>query len=134
MNVERPQARSLLLCDQLVVEERTRNVSLINCFTQKVFDQFPSPPMTCFAFAALSNGFGQFPIKLEIESLEHVEWRYEYTQNAMFLDRMKEMRFWVRLVEIRFPGPGAYAVTLSIDNEVLADTRIEIRKRGHRDD
>ena len=92
MNIEKPQARSLILCDYFVVEESTRNVSLINCFTRKFFDQFPAPPITICVYCALSNGFGQFPIKLRIERLEGIQWSYESSQNVMFLDRLAETR------------------------------------------
>lgn len=129
MNIEKPQARSLLLCDNLVVEEGTRNVSLTNCFTQKVFDQFPATPLNCVAFAALSNGFGQFPITLRIQLLDQLELIYEHASNVMFLDRLAEVRYYLRIRDLRFPKPGSYGFSLLLDGEVLADTRIDVRKR-----
>jgi hypothetical protein len=30
---ERPMARAVFLCERVIVEEGTRNVSLVNCFT-----------------------------------------------------------------------------------------------------
>jgi hypothetical protein len=48
----------------------------------------------------------------------------------MFLDRLKEVRYVRRLDEISFPEPGSYEFTLLIEGEILAGTKIEIRKRG----
>jgi hypothetical protein len=81
--------------------------------------------------SALSNGFGQFPIKLRIAHLEGIQWEYESIQTTMFLDRLAEVRYWRRLRDIRFPAPGAYAFSLLIDEDVLADTKIQLAARGH---
>ena len=37
-----PIAISLSLCEQVVVEERTHNVTLVNCFMRRTLDHFPS--------------------------------------------------------------------------------------------
>lgn len=129
MNIEKPQARSLLLCDYLVVEEGTRNVSLINCFTRKAFEQFPTPPITICAYSPLSGGFGEFHIRLRIAHLRSLQWEYENSQKMMFLDRLSEVRYSRRLQGIRFPEPGSYSFSLLIEEEMIADTRIEILKR-----
>ena len=42
--IQRPVVSTLLLCEQVVVEETTRNVTLVNCFGQKQVDSFPSEP------------------------------------------------------------------------------------------
>jgi Family of unknown function (DUF6941) len=130
MNFEKPPARSLIICDYLVVEEDTRNVTLVNCFARKAFGQFPTPPITCWFYCSLSNGFGQFPIALRIERLESVQWEYEKTENVVFLDRLKEVRYYGRLRDIRFPVPGSYSFMLLLDGDILADTKIEIRSKG----
>lgn len=126
MNIERPQARSLLLCDYLVVEEATRNVTLVNCFTRKVFDQFPSHPIDIVAFSPLSNGFGKFDIQVVAEHLGTLQLIYKHQSTAMFLDRLAENRFYLRLKGISFPVPGSYSFSLMIENEILAETRINV--------
>ena len=49
---QRPVAIGLLLCEQLIVEEGTKNASLVNCFTQRIGESFPwtVPPFTVAAW------------------------------------------------------------------------------------
>jgi hypothetical protein len=42
-----------------VIEEKTRNISLVNCFTRLDFREFPSPPLSFTVYAALSDGLGR---------------------------------------------------------------------------
>ena len=61
---ELPVVRGVFLCENVIVEERSRNVSLINCFTRKLVDQFPTPPQRLVVCAVFANGLGKIPIEL----------------------------------------------------------------------
>ncbi len=128
MNIEKPQARSLIVCDYLVVEEGSRNVSLVNCFCRKNFEQFPSRPIDLAVYCPLSNGFGQFPMTLRIERLSTLQLIYEHRSTPMFLDRLAEVRYYVKIKGLRFPAPGSYGASLRIEHDVLAETRFEVGK------
>ena len=56
---KRPVAVGLLLCEQIIVEEGTRTVTPVNCFTQRLAAAFPwiAPPFTVVAW--LTNGAGE---------------------------------------------------------------------------
>lgn len=42
--VQRPNAVGLILCEQVVLEEGTRNATLVNSMTRLRSKTFPSPP------------------------------------------------------------------------------------------
>ncbi len=68
-----PVAHGLILCDYVIVEERTHKVSLIGTFTGITSSQVPVPVPPCFAYALLTDSEGQIPVDLTISSLESSE-------------------------------------------------------------
>jgi hypothetical protein len=38
---QRPVAVGLLLCEQVIIEEGTRNVTPVNCFSPRAVERFP---------------------------------------------------------------------------------------------
>ena len=42
---QRPVVVGLLLCESLIVEEGTHNVTLVNCFSKRKAKRFPSEPL-----------------------------------------------------------------------------------------
>lgn len=53
-----PIAVGLFLCEQVIVEERTRNVTPVNCFTQRAVKAFPGS-FSFVLFAVLTDGLGE---------------------------------------------------------------------------
>ena len=91
-----PVARGLAVCDCVIVEERTRNISMINCFTTKRVSAFPAEVR--FAIVAfLADGNGDIPMIVCIERLDTVETVYLSSHTLTFHDRMQEVRFVLRI-------------------------------------
>src|SRR5438132_657334 len=67
---QRPAVVGLLVCEQLIVEERTHNITLVNCFTKLKAEHFPSEPRRLAVFAALVDGLGEVALELVIERLD----------------------------------------------------------------
>jgi hypothetical protein len=74
---EVPIARGRFLCEQLIVDHYTRNVSLINCFTSWPIDHFPSRPQRFSIFAALTNGSGGIMMRVVVARLDDLSVIYE---------------------------------------------------------
>ena len=120
---ELPVVRGVFLCENVIVEERSRNVSLINCFTRKLVDQFPTPPQRLVVCAVFANGLGKIPIELEIIDLADEELVYWQLASVTFTDPVQEVRFVYRVHDLTLPQPGSYEVTLSSNGEPLGRTR-----------
>jgi hypothetical protein len=51
-----PVAVGLLVCEKLIIEKDTENITPVNCFRERLVRQFPSEPLTLVIYAILTNG------------------------------------------------------------------------------
>jgi hypothetical protein len=121
-----PTARGLAVCEQVIIEEGTKNVTLVNCFTGKRARRFPAEEIKFVVFAFLSAGEGEINIEVNVESLTDFTAFYQRFQRLQLVDRMVEVRFIYRINECVFPEPGHYQVNLLAEGEILAQQRILI--------
>jgi len=68
--VPTPVVLGLTVCERVIVEERTRNLSLVSCFTKLFVDEFPSSPQRFAVVAAFRDGLGTGTIDLVITQVE----------------------------------------------------------------
>jgi len=54
----RPVSRGLHVCELLVTEKGTNNISPINCFTRTHMGRFPSAPQRFGVYSLLSGALG----------------------------------------------------------------------------
>src|SRR5437762_129041 len=66
----RPIAIGMVLCEQLIVEEGTHNVTPVNCFNVREVEDVPDRA-TFFALAWLVNGMGEMPMEVLVERLDN---------------------------------------------------------------
>jgi hypothetical protein len=121
-----PTARGLLLCDQAIVEDGTRRLTLVNCFTRKQVRRDP-PEAVSFAIVAFLNG-GQGEIKLELvfERLDTGAELYRWETRGHFPDPLREFRLLVRMNGFVFPTLGTYDVVLFADREPIAQCLLTV--------
>ena len=85
-----PIALGLVLCEKFIVEERTRNATIVSTFTKLFADEFPSAPER-FAFAAvLTGGQGEGTIDLVVTQLATEEETYAIQRRLLFPGRLAE--------------------------------------------
>ena len=65
-----PVARGLAVCEQVIVEEGTRNVKLVNCFTTRVVPAFPVEAQPFVVLAFLADGFGEITMEVVVQRLD----------------------------------------------------------------
>jgi hypothetical protein len=125
-----PVCRGLILCEQLIVEEGSKNVTLVNCFSGRIVDDFPSPPQRLVVYAVLAGGRGTIPVTLRVVRLSDGEIILNQAQPCRFADPLGEVRFVYRLTTLIYSDPSWYEFALVSGSEVLAQTRIRVRLRG----
>jgi hypothetical protein len=123
---QRPVAVGLLLCEQVIVEASTRNVTPVNCFHRRAVARFPSGPLPFVVFAILTDGLGQIPLELLIQRLDTLEQLYRYDFTCSFSDPLHEVRCMIRVLNCSFPVPGYYQVTLLAKKEIVGQRRFQI--------
>src|SRR5437762_6321578 len=96
---QRPAVLGLLVCEQVIVEEKTHNVTLVNCFTKRKAEQFPSEPHRFTVFAALADGQGEVALEVAIERLDDSEEIFRRVYPVRFTNPLQEVRFIVRIAD-----------------------------------
>lgn len=127
--VSRPIALGLTLCDYVIVEERTKKVSLIGTFTGIAMEQFPSVAPPFSVVATVTDGLGEAPVDLVVVNLNTGEENYVFRGRCQFPDKLAEVSIHVRMNQCSFPAPGMYQFTLLVDGEWVAQRRIRIRQK-----
>ena len=126
---QRPTALGLLVCEQLIVEAKTLNITLVNCFTAKKVERFPSEPQRFTVFAALTDGQGLIGLDVVIRRLSDLRTIYRASVSQRFLDPLQEVRFWLGVTRCSFPSAGAYEISLFADRELIGQYRLTVLQK-----
>src|SRR5688572_13316982 len=103
---ELPITRGVFLCENVIVEAGTRNVSLINCFTKRFVDVFPSPPQHFNVFAIIIDGHGTMPLRLLVLDLKDDRLLFEFTGTVRYTSPLQELRTLIPVSNLVFPTAG----------------------------
>jgi hypothetical protein len=126
---EVPVLRQLLICEKLVVERDTNNVSLINCHAIRRADEFPTRPVAFGVYGLLCNGFGTFAIRLEITRLDNDELVFQRLFPITFADRLRTMDFACRISDFICPVEGDYEFVVGADQDLLGSSMLVLKGR-----
>jgi hypothetical protein len=127
--IQRPSAVGLILCQQVIVEERTRNVTLVNSFGRLEVDGFPSSPQSFTVHAILTDGLGEVAIDLAIARLDTLETIYARSWRTTWENPLRVIHFLARVNSCSFPVAGWYQVSLAADNEPITRTVMNVIQR-----
>lgn len=128
--VPRPVVLGLTLCDCVIVEERTKKISLIGTFTGVAADRFPALIRPFSLFSVLTDGQGVGTVDIVATRLDADEEVYTYRSEVRFPGPLTEVSFHLRIPQLVAPEPGDYQFTLLIDGEWVAQRRIRVYARG----
>lgn len=124
--IQVPIAIGLKVCQNAIVEEKTRNVTLVNCFRRLRFRDFPSPSRPFTVCAVVRNGRGVIRFSLAITPLSTWEDLWTRAWSARFDHPLQEMWFMVPIADLTFPEPGRYEVRLMAEGEMIAQNTVEV--------
>jgi hypothetical protein len=131
--VRRPIVLGVTLCEDVVVDGATRNISLIRSFTGLAVDAFPATPAPFCAFAALTAGQGEATFKLVVERFSAhavLDPIYTVAGTLRFPDPLQTVYWIVRVSRCSFPIAGEYLFTLWIDGAWTAQRRLRVYAHG----
>lgn len=126
-----PTVLGLALCEDVVVDPSTRNISTIRVFTGMAQESFPAQPPPFCALASLTNGSGPTDLHLTITEMSE-DWQTTRhgTYRVNFTDRIQVVNFVVRLSRCVFRNPGTYVFTLATEGEWLAQRSLRVHYPG----
>jgi hypothetical protein len=126
---QRPNALSLMLCDQVVFEQGTQKPYLLGVFTGVAAERFPTLPQRFDVFAALTDGVGDVIINLSVMHLETNEEVYARSMRVSFPDQLQVVNLRFRVRQMTYEVAGTYLFALMIDNHEVAARRVNVYQR-----
>lgn len=124
-----PTALGLTLCEKVIVEERTRNITLVSTFTKLFAESFPSPPVRFALATVLTGGQGDGTLDLVITHLETDEETSSVRRQLRFPDRLAEVRVVFHVRDCSFPAPGQYEAILLVDGDWITRRKFSVAER-----
>src|SRR5438067_491128 len=106
--LQRPTAVSLTVCERVIIEEHTRNMTIVNAFTHLKMKAFPSEPYTFFVLSLLTDGLGNTPFDLAVARLDTMEELFQHSSSYRFNNPLETLRYQLRIRDFSFPEPGRY--------------------------
>jgi hypothetical protein len=128
--VQRPNAVGLTLCQLVIVEETTRNVTLASSFQRLKAVSFPSQPFPFFAYTVLSDGLGDIDLTLVVLRCDTLEAIYTRSSKISFADPLRQLRLYWQLRSCSFPVPGTYEFGLLADGEPITQSVLRVMQKG----
>src|SRR5262249_31939561 len=116
----------LVLCQQVIVEEGTRNITLVNSFNRLTVEAFPSAPQRFAVYTMLTNGRGAATLTLEISRTDTLEEIFTRSTRIAFADPLRHLRLWIRVRSCSFPVMGRYQVALLMDGDLITQCGCDV--------
>lgn len=124
-----PVLLSIIICDQVIIDSITRNVSIIAAFETISAQKYPARHPRLALFCQLTNGRGKTKITLRLVDVQQEdEIMFEQTVEQEFKDVRQIANFAFNIGGIVFPHPGEYRFQIYAGTELLGERRIICRE------
>jgi hypothetical protein len=122
-----PVVLGFILCEKIIVEEKTKNLTLVSTFNKLVVEDFPSTrPLALYA--VFTGGLGRATIDVEISSLGSDEVIHELQRSVHFPNRLTDVQALFRINDCTFTEPGKYQIVLRVDGEAVALRNLRVMR------
>jgi len=124
-----PKPLELHVCELVIEDAHTHNLTLVSMFADRICERFPSDPVSFSVFCPLTDGNGRGTMTVEIArwGAREIPFRRDYP--IEFHNRGQVVNVHVRLNGLRFPRPDDYTVTIFVDRELVAMRTFRVRTR-----
>src|SRR6266516_776934 len=111
-----PRCKAILLCERTILEEGTRNVSLINVFLGFKLSAFPGTTRPFELYLQLTDAEGAYDLTVNVVDLSSGNVIAEIPPYHFEVDdRLRTSHIVFPLSEIPLQRPGAYDVIVLVD-------------------
>jgi hypothetical protein len=125
---------SILLSDQSIVEQGTQKRTIVGCFDQFVFPQFPATYPRFFITSWVTNAEGtlsELDLTMRIEQKGSVHVVHSSSINIPLgeerkFERTQMLAFAIPVPSITFPTPGVYTVLVFFNGEEVGKRDINV--------
>lgn len=123
-----PSPVSLWVCEQVVIDRRTNNPSLIGSFTGLRCLQFPSDRTPLSAYVSMTGAVGRGRIELQVIHLESMQSVFRQRGAIEFPDRITILNIDFRIRTLSFPEAGTYSFAVLVDGDLIAERKLRVSK------
>jgi hypothetical protein len=128
--IQRPNAVGIFLCRLIVVEEKTRNLTLANSMQNMEFDRFPTPPTPMEVYTLLTDGLGDVALDLVVSRCATLEPIYVRSAQVTFQTPLRKVGMRWHVHSCSFPFPGNYEFALQANGETITQQIIQVASKG----
>lgn len=129
--IQRPEAIGLALCEQVIIEEKTHNITLVNSMSHLRVREIPSEPYRFVVYARLTDGLGDGKIRLEVARLDTLDEILVKEIPAAFPNPLQEVRL-ISRASLSFPVEGRYQISLLADGVIITQRTFQVLLREER--
>ena len=124
-----PVPLALWICDRVIIDAATNDLSLIGAFTGLKFEQFPTFPRPLSVFLSLTGAEGIGKITLSVLGIDAdgaFEQVYNRSETIVFRQRALVENVHFRIRDLRFPRKGTYSFAVFVDRVLLAERKLRL--------
>lgn len=126
-----PRVHALLLCDGIVVDPSSRELTLVGVFRDASSQAFPAsqPPFTAYCQMTGLNGSYDFETEIVPEDLQGSLGRYGIGDRFQSDDPLARAEAWVEVRDVVWPSAGCYVVRLLYNGRIADETTLLVEER-----
>ena len=121
-----PVGLAIVICDIIIEDKQTHKKSLIGIFNQIGALQFPCRHPRMAVYVSLTEGRGQYDVRLRIVQEDAGTTVGEVRGQIQFADinAVAELNF--DLMNLAFPQPGLYSIEFYCDDLLVLERRFQV--------
>ena len=127
---ENPIGVALVVCERVIIEEQTKNKTLVSIFNNISVRGFPCRHDRLCVYVALTNGQGDSNISLVLKLIEDGSKVFSADGAVQFQDAQQTVEVIFAIRDFTFYKPGAYAFEVYADNEYVFESRFTVNLIG----
>lgn len=130
-----PKCKAMLLCNHVIIEKGTENVSIIGTFTVFGLMSVPGHTRPAMAFLQLVDGNGHYDVTVEVRDLQ----QNEVLARSMpipidFPEKLCRINLVIPIPALRLSHTGFYDVAVMADGQEIEKQQFEAASRGESND
>lgn len=134
MNRSTPYPLAILLCDQIIVDERSKKKTLVGIFDSIYAEQFPVMHRPLSVYVRLTDAEGQYEFRMDYVQIQTDNLLGQGTiPGVSITDRLKVHELVMEFPRIEIPEPGDYEFRLWAGERYIGRakfTAVEVKKGG----
>ena|ERR1051325_3011133 len=124
-----PYALCLLVCEQVIVDDETKNRTAVGMFSDILAPTFPAVHPKLAVYIELTNGHGLCELQLRLVKTATNEALVALAGSVNFADPLHIAQLRFNFNGLVFKEPGEYRFQLFAENELLMERRMMVKQQ-----